>query len=68
MRHRMGDYGELLRDRMALAAVLSAGDYIQAQRRRRELIAAMANAVGNFPVPIVIVPGELSDAEIDALS
>ena len=32
------------------------------------LIAAMANAVGNFPVPIVIVPGELSDAEIDALS
>jgi len=32
------------------------------------LIAAMANAVGIFPVPIVIVPGELSDAEIDALS
>ena len=32
------------------------------------LIAAMANAVGNFPVPIVIVPGELGDAEIDALS
>jgi hypothetical protein len=28
----------------------------------------MANAVGNFPVPIVIVPGELGDAEIDALS
>ena len=32
------------------------------------LIDAMANAVGTFPVPIVIVPGELSDAEIDALS
>ena len=32
------------------------------------LIAAMANAVGTFPVPIVIVPGELSDPEIDALS
>jgi nucleotide-binding universal stress UspA family protein len=32
------------------------------------LISAMANAVGTFPIPIVIVPGELSDAEIDALS
>ncbi len=32
------------------------------------LISMMANAVGTFPIPIVIVPGELSDAEIDALS
>jgi nucleotide-binding universal stress UspA family protein len=32
------------------------------------LIGAMANAVGAFPIPIVIVPGDLSDAEIDALS
>jgi len=32
------------------------------------LISAMANAVGTFPIPIVIVPGGLSDAEIDALS
>jgi nucleotide-binding universal stress UspA family protein len=32
------------------------------------LISAMANAVGTFPIPIVIVPGDLSDAEIDALS
>jgi len=28
----------------------------------------MANAVGTFPIPIVIVPGGLSDTEIDALS
>jgi hypothetical protein len=28
----------------------------------------MANAVGTFPIPVVIVPGDLSDAEIDALS
>ncbi len=28
----------------------------------------MANAVGTFPIPVVIVPGDLSDADIDALS
>ena len=32
------------------------------------LISMMANAVGAFPVPIVIVPGDLSDPEVDALS
>jgi nucleotide-binding universal stress UspA family protein len=32
------------------------------------IITAMANAVGTFPVPVVVVPGDLSDAEIDALS
>ncbi|WP_298113055.1 universal stress protein [Bradyrhizobium sp.] len=32
------------------------------------IITAMANAVGTFPVPVVIVPGDLSGAQIDALS
>src|ERR1700726_347467 len=32
------------------------------------IITAMAQAVGTFPIPVVIVPGDLSDAEIDALS
>ena len=32
------------------------------------IITMMANAVGTFPVPVVVVPGGLSDAEIDALS
>jgi nucleotide-binding universal stress UspA family protein len=32
------------------------------------IISAMANVVGNFPVPVVIVPGDLTDAQIDALS
>jgi nucleotide-binding universal stress UspA family protein len=32
------------------------------------LISTMTAAVGTFPIPIVIVPGDLSDAEIDALS
>jgi nucleotide-binding universal stress UspA family protein len=32
------------------------------------IITMMANAVGTFPIPVVIVPGDLSDTEIDALS
>jgi len=32
------------------------------------LITAMAQAVGSFPIPIMIVSGDLKDAEIDALS
>jgi hypothetical protein len=32
------------------------------------LITAMAQAVGSFPIPIMIVSGGLKDAEIDALS
>ena len=32
------------------------------------LITGMANVAGTFPVPVVIVPGDLSDAEVDALS
>jgi nucleotide-binding universal stress UspA family protein len=32
------------------------------------LVTAMANAMGSFPIPVVLVPGDLSDADIDALS
>src|SRR5438477_743983 len=32
------------------------------------LVTTMAQAVGSFPIPITIVSGDLSDAEIDALS
>ncbi len=32
------------------------------------LITAMASAAGTFPIPVVIVPGDLDDAQIDALS
>ena len=32
------------------------------------LITAMAQAVGSFPIPIITISGDLSDAEIDALS
>ena len=32
------------------------------------LITMIADLTGSFPIPVTIVPGELSDAEIDALS
>jgi nucleotide-binding universal stress UspA family protein len=32
------------------------------------LIAIMAKTVGSFPIPVTIVPGDLSDEDIDALS
>ena len=32
------------------------------------LITMLANTVGSLPVPVIIVPGGLSDADIDALS
>ena len=32
------------------------------------IITMMAGAVGSFPIPITLVPGDLSDADIDALS
>ncbi len=42
---RFNDYGELLRDRMALGALVSGPDYVQAVRRRRELCAAVQAAM-----------------------
>src|ERR1700692_3260439 len=32
------------------------------------LVTLMAGAVGSVPLPVIIVPGDLSDVEIDALS
>ena len=32
------------------------------------LITMIAGAVGSFPIPVTIIPGDLSDADIDALS
>jgi nucleotide-binding universal stress UspA family protein len=32
------------------------------------IIVTMASAVGSFPIPVTIVSGDLSDADIDALS
>jgi aspartyl-tRNA(Asn)/glutamyl-tRNA(Gln) amidotransferase subunit A len=52
LRTRFTDYGEAFRDRMALAALISGGDYVQAVRRRRELAAEFAAAMADLDVVI----------------
>jgi aspartyl-tRNA(Asn)/glutamyl-tRNA(Gln) amidotransferase subunit A len=59
MRSSIGKYGELLRDRLALGALITAADYVQAQRRRRELCHAMAQAMAGCDVLLTAtVPAE----------
>jgi aspartyl-tRNA(Asn)/glutamyl-tRNA(Gln) amidotransferase subunit A len=43
-------YGEMLRDRVALAGLISAADYLQAVRRRRELCARTAAAMDQVDI------------------
>ena len=50
LRERFIDYGELLRDRMALGALVSGADYVQALRRRRVLCAEMAAAMADLDI------------------
>ncbi len=49
------DYGEVFRDRMALAGLISSADYIQATRRRRELIDEFEKMMTNFDVILTAV-------------
>jgi Asp-tRNA(Asn)/Glu-tRNA(Gln) amidotransferase A subunit family amidase len=59
LRERFGDYGEMFRDRMALAALISGGDYIQAVRRRRELAAEFTTAMADLDLALTAAaPGE----------
>src|SRR6185503_19229282 len=45
LKQRFTDYGEIFRDRMALAGLITAADYIQALRRRRELVDELDRAM-----------------------
>ncbi|MGA7264095.1 MAG: amidase [Stellaceae bacterium] len=59
LRERFEDYGEIFRDRMAVAALISGGDYVQAVRRRRELAAEFATAMADLDLVITAAaPGE----------
>lgn len=59
MRTRPLKYGEFLRGRLALGGLLSAGDYIQAQRKRRELIARSFAAAADVDLLLTAAaPGE----------
>ncbi len=50
LRTRFYDYGELFRDRIALGALVSGPNYVQALRRRRELCLEMAAAMAGVDV------------------
>ncbi len=60
MRSRPLKYGEYLRARLALGGLLSAGDYIQAQRKRRELIARSFAAAAD--VDLLLTAAALGEA------
>jgi aspartyl-tRNA(Asn)/glutamyl-tRNA(Gln) amidotransferase subunit A len=50
LRDRPGDYGQLARRRLMAGAFFGAGDYVQAQRRRLEMIAAVEEALRDVDV------------------
>ena len=59
MKDRFHDYGELFRDRVALAATVSGPDMVQTARRRRLLCLEMAAAMQDLDIIIsAAAPGE----------
>jgi aspartyl-tRNA(Asn)/glutamyl-tRNA(Gln) amidotransferase subunit A len=59
LKTRFTDYGELMRDRLAFGAVLSASDYVQATRRRRALCLEVQAAMADLDLLITAsAPGE----------
>ena len=60
LRQRFTDYGEAFRDRMALAALITGADYVQAVRRRRELAAELTTAMADLD--LVITAAAASEA------
>ena len=67
LRERFVDYGEAFRDRMALAALITGADYVQAMRLRRELMTELAKAMTDLD--LVITAAAPSEAPtFDAVS
>jgi aspartyl-tRNA(Asn)/glutamyl-tRNA(Gln) amidotransferase subunit A len=50
LRERPSDYGQLARQRLMAGAFFSAGDYVEAARRRREMIAAVEDALRDVDI------------------
>jgi aspartyl-tRNA(Asn)/glutamyl-tRNA(Gln) amidotransferase subunit A len=67
LRERPEDYGRLARRRLLPGAFLSAGDYVQANRRRLEMIAAVDDALRDVDVLMCASamdpPSRIEDAE-----
>ena len=74
LRTKYREYGEYLRERLALAATISAADYLQAQRRRRELCEAVAKVMQRCDLlltaaqaseaPPITAPGKWTSFEV----
>jgi aspartyl-tRNA(Asn)/glutamyl-tRNA(Gln) amidotransferase subunit A len=60
LRTRFQDYGRILRERLSIAALITGTDYVQAQRRRRELCEAVAIAMQDCE--LLITAGQPSEA------
>ncbi len=60
MRERFMDYGELFRDRVSLAAMMSGPDIVQATRRRRVLCREMAAAMADLD--IIVSASQMGEA------
>ena len=67
LRERPGDYGRLARRRLLPGAFIAAGDYVQAQRRRLEMIAAVEAALCEVDVLLCASamdpPSRIEDAQ-----
>jgi aspartyl-tRNA(Asn)/glutamyl-tRNA(Gln) amidotransferase subunit A len=67
LRERPGDYGQLSRRRLMAGAFLSAGDYVNAARRRLELIAAVEDVLRQVDILLCAtsmdLPSRLDDPE-----
>jgi aspartyl-tRNA(Asn)/glutamyl-tRNA(Gln) amidotransferase subunit A len=55
LKTRFNDYGELLRDRLALGGLIRASDYVQALRRRRMLCLELNQAMANLDILVSAV-------------
>jgi aspartyl-tRNA(Asn)/glutamyl-tRNA(Gln) amidotransferase subunit A len=66
LRRRFTDYGAAFRGRMALAGLITGADYVQATRRRRELVAEFDRAMADLD--LIVTASSPSEApRIDAV-
>jgi aspartyl-tRNA(Asn)/glutamyl-tRNA(Gln) amidotransferase subunit A len=59
---RFAEYGERMRDNIAMGAFVTGSDYVQATRRRRELCAAMGSVMAD--VDILLCAGANAEAPL----
>ena len=55
LKTRFNDYGELLRDRLALGGLIRASDYVQAIRQRRVLCLELRHAMADLDILVSAV-------------